>query len=106
MGLRSRAHQLSSKVFYLDFRERHGVRPTALETFHADFDPRVTGHGGWLGFVAHMKDLDQQEAEVVRRHGAFFQSLSVTQMSRSYKMLLLKAMIAENSLPGEVSLDR
>ncbi len=93
------------EAFYLDFRERHGARPTALETFHADFDPRVTGHGGWLGFVAHMGDLDPQEAEVFRRHAAFFQDLSTTQMSKSYKMLLLKAMLVEHSLPGEVSLD-
>ena len=93
------------EAFYLDFRERNGVRPTALETFHAGFDPRVTGHGGWFGFVSHMGDFSDQEGGVFGRHEEFFRALSTTQMSKSYKMIVLKAMIAAGSLPGAIALD-
>jgi superfamily II DNA or RNA helicase/diadenosine tetraphosphate (Ap4A) HIT family hydrolase len=93
------------EAFYIDFRERHGTRPTALETFHAGFGPRMTGHGGWFGFVSHMGDLSAEEQEVYRRHGPFLQVLSTTQMTKSYKMLLLKAMMTENAFPGEITLD-
>ena len=103
--LRRTAHGDALEAFYVDFKQRHGIRPTALETFHAGFEPQSTGHGGWFGFVEHMGDLDEQEAEVLRRHRLFLTELAKTPMTRSYKMLLLEAMIGENSLPGRVSVD-
>ncbi|MDO6586386.1 DUF3427 domain-containing protein [Salipiger sp. 1_MG-2023] len=44
------------EAFYLDFRDRQGVRPTAIEVFRNGFDPRATGHGGWFSFVRDMGD--------------------------------------------------
>jgi len=93
------------EAFYLDFRERHGVRPTALEVFHVGFDPRRTGHGDWFDFVEQKGDLTSKESEAFRRHEAFFNALATTRMVKSYKMLLLDAMLAENALPGSVGLD-
>lgn len=93
------------EAFYVDFRERRGTRPSALEVFHAGFDPRVTGHEGWFGFVDHMGDLSEMEASVVRRHGDFLRMLSTTPMTKSYKMLLLRAMMEAGAFPGEIGLD-
>jgi superfamily II DNA or RNA helicase/diadenosine tetraphosphate (Ap4A) HIT family hydrolase len=93
------------EAFYVDFRQRHGVRATALEVFHAGFDPNRTGHGRWLNFVKDMGDLDPQQAEVFDRHQSFFTALSTTPMSKSYKMLLLQAMLIEDALPGKVELN-
>ncbi len=93
------------EAFYVDFRDRRGTRPTALEVFHAGFDPHVRSHGSWFGFVSHMGDLDHKQDQVVRRHGPFLRALSITHMTRSYKMLLLRAMIAEGAFPGEIGLD-
>lgn len=94
------------EAFYIDFRERRGTRPTALEVFHAGFDPHVRSHGSWFGFVSHMGDLNEKEVQIVRRHGAFLRSLSITHMTRGYKMLLLRAMIAEGAFPGEIALNQ
>ncbi|WP_300783834.1 DUF3427 domain-containing protein [Enhydrobacter sp.] len=103
--LRRTDHGDALEGFYVDFRQRHGARPTALETFHAGFDLRATGHGGWFGFVEHMGDLDGEAAEAFRRYRAFLTTLATTPMTKSYKMLLLKAMIEENVLPGRIALD-
>ncbi len=43
--LRSTGKGDALEAFYEDFRQRHGARPTALEVFHAGFDPRSNGHG-------------------------------------------------------------
>lgn len=93
------------EAFYVDFRIRHGQRPTALELFHAGFRPQGSGYGSWFAFVEHMGDLSAAETDVYRRHGAFLDTLSVTPMSRSYKMLLLEALLAEGALPGKMDID-
>jgi hypothetical protein len=41
---------------YLDFRLRHGQRPTAIEIARMGFDPSKSGHGGWFDFVRDMGD--------------------------------------------------
>src|SRR5258708_24638877 len=93
------------EAFYSDFRFRHGNRPTALEIYHAGFNPRTTGHGQWLNFVAHMGDLDEREMAAYQKHRSFFDSVSITPMSKSYKMLVLEAMLAEQALPGRISIE-
>ncbi len=90
------------EAFYVDFRLRHGERPTATEVLHAGFNPRATGHGGWFSFIEHMGDLGAAEKSVHQRHGAFLDSVAGTPMSRSYKMLLLEAMLLRDSLPGRM----
>ena len=51
------------QAYYLDFRERHGIRPTALEAHHDGYAPRATrpAYGSWLGFVASMEDLTAEQ---------------------------------------------
>lgn len=94
------------EAFYLDFRERHGVRPTAQEVFHAGFNPRSSGHGGWIGFLRHQGDLGDVEKEVCRRHATFLATLERTPMTRSYKMLLLRAMQQADAFPGQLGIDQ
>lgn len=93
------------EAFYVDFRSRHGQRPTATEIFHAGFNPRATGHGGWFSFVEHKDDLGAAEKIVHQRHGAFLDSVASTPMNRSYKMLLLEAMLQRDNLPGSMHID-
>ena len=94
------------EAFYLDFRDRHGTRPTALEAFHAGFDPARTGHGGWLGFVAHQGDLGEAGLAAQRAHPGFLRELERSAMTRSYKMLVLRAMLDEAALPGRIDITR
>lgn len=103
--LKSSARGDALEAYYLDFRERTGERPKALDIFHAGFNPRTTGHGGWLGFVDHQGDLSAAEQTVVERHRAFLDALSTTQMTRSYKMLLVRAMQRASAFPGSIGID-
>ncbi|WP_170337756.1 DUF3427 domain-containing protein [Ruegeria arenilitoris] len=54
--LRPKEGAAELEAFYADFRDRNGVRPTAVEVFRNGFDPRASGHGGWLDFVRDMGD--------------------------------------------------
>jgi hypothetical protein len=90
------------EAFYRDFELRHGVRPNATEVLHAGFKPGSNGHAGWLNFVRHMGGLSSREGEVLVRHGSFLGNLERTSMTRSYKMLVLKAMQQARELPGTI----
>ena len=94
------------EAFYLDFKLRFGERPTASETFHAGFDPRNSGHGGWFAFVGHQGDLIKAEETALTADGDFIELLIKTPMTRSYKMLLLRALRLENAFPGEIEIER
>jgi hypothetical protein len=91
-------------AFYRDFRERHGTRPTASEVQHAGFNPGRTGHEGWLGFVANMGDLSDAQRAAWRAHRALLDEIETTRMTRSYKMLVLRAMIEAGAFPGRIAL--
>lgn len=90
------------EAFFRDFELRHGVRPSATEALHAGFNPRTNGHGGWLSFVRHMGGLSDREGEVLVRYAGFLGDLERTSMTRSYKMLVLKAMQAAGEFPGGI----
>ena len=95
-------------AYYVDFRERTGVRPSASETFHDGYDPKASrrGYGSWFQFVRVMGDLSAVEDTVESRLRTFLTQLEVTPMTRSYKMVVLLAMIAENAFPGIVAIEQ
>src|SRR5262249_57179689 len=68
-------------------------------------------HGSWLGYVASMGDLTAPQAELVHDAGAerqasrFLAELEITPMTKSYKMLVLEAMLNADRLPGSITID-
>ena len=94
------------EAFYADFLERHGVRPTAVEAFHEGFNPRANSERSWFGFVLRMKGLSEAEATVFSLSRAFLESIEKTEISRSYKIVLLLAMIAAEAIPGKIAIDK
>jgi superfamily II DNA or RNA helicase/diadenosine tetraphosphate (Ap4A) HIT family hydrolase/HKD family nuclease len=95
------------RAYYLEFRDMHGVRPTALEAFHDGYDPRSVrpAHASWLSFVRTMGDLSDVQVAVVQRLGAFLEVLEKTPMTKSFKMIVLLAMLAEDAFPGAISME-
>jgi hypothetical protein len=91
-------------AFYRDFRDRHGTRPTASEVQHAGFNPARTGHAGWFGFVADMGDLTEAQEKAWKAHKDLLDEMETTRMTRSYKMLVLRAMIEAGTFPGRIAL--
>lgn len=103
----NRGERLES--YYAEFKDRHGGRPLAAEAFEDGYDPkaaRAAGYGSWLGFVRAMGDFTAEQEAVWARHGEFLAQLEVTPMSRSYKMLVLLALLGEDALPGSISIER
>ena len=94
------------REYYLDFKERNGQRPTAMEAFHDGFSPQWVRrpYGSWLRFVGQMGDLTPGQQEVLIKFGDFLEAVETTPMTRSYKMLVLKALLRMNRLPGEIRL--
>ncbi len=91
---------------YQDFRDTLGVRPTAAELFREGYNPRAMRppFGSWLGFVKAQDGLSAEESAAFEELKDFLTVLETTEMSRSYKMLVLLAMVNRNQIPGELSL--
>lgn len=97
-------------VWYREFRDSHGERPTSTEALHEGYSPRSVrrSYGSWPRFLKVMGDLSENEQRVLdlASAGEFLESLEITPMTRSFKMLTLLAMLNEDQLPGEVEIDR
>ena len=96
------------RAYIEDFIELHGVRPTALETYRDGYNPRAVRHafGSWLGFIERVGALDVDDVSALKSSREFLEALEVTQMSKSYKMVVLLAMLDSSRLPGKVSIER
>ena len=97
------------RSYYETFRDLHGRRPTASEALHDGYSPRAAarGYGSWLRFVEAMGDLSEAAAllSTDQPGGSFLESLESTRMTRSYKMLVLLAMLEEGRFPGRIAID-
>lgn len=92
--------------WFRDFRQRYGRRPTATETWHAGYDPGQlrTSHGSWFEFLRGERELSEVEGAVLVDLRDFFRDLETTAMTRSWKMLVLLGMVAEERFPGRIDL--
>ena len=89
---------------YQDFLELKGIRPTAVEMCHEGYNPRSvrSQHGSWLRFVQQMGGLDTSQEAALAETGGFLDSLEVTPMVKSYKMLTLLTMLNAGAFPGAI----
>ena len=94
--------------YYQEFVELHEVRPQAIEAFHDGYNPRAARPhaGSWLGFVASVGGLDQAHTQAYEHDRAFLEALETTPMTRSFKTLVLLAMLNEDRFPGEIQIDQ
>lgn len=90
-------------AWYVDFKERRGERPTALQAFHDGYTPRSARqkHGSWLEFVEKQRDLPPESSRARADLSEFLSTLETTPMSRSYKMLTVLAMLNLGRIPGD-----
>jgi superfamily II DNA or RNA helicase len=92
--------------FYDDFKKEHDQRPTALEAYHAGYNPRAlrATHGSWYGYVNAMGGLQAEDRAAWEHQRSFFERFEVTPMEKSYKMLVLLAMLQSESIPDEITI--
>jgi superfamily II DNA or RNA helicase/diadenosine tetraphosphate (Ap4A) HIT family hydrolase len=91
---------------YQDFLDQNGTRPTAVELFREGYLPRTVqqSHGSWLKFVEAQGGLSAGERAVLLAYSRFLTELESTQMTKSYKMLMVLSMLNIEKFPGPVSL--
>jgi superfamily II DNA or RNA helicase len=95
------------RTWYLDFREQHGERPKAVEAFHEGYTPRAArnAYGSWLRFVDSLGDMSAETRRQLEGSGGdFLNHLEVTSMTKSYKMIVIQAMLNEGLFPGEIDI--
>lgn len=93
--------------WYRSYKELHGRRPTATEAYHEGYGPQAvrTTFGSWFSMVASEGDLDDRVKSAFDEDRQFFESLEKTPMSKSFKMLVLQAMMTNDSLPGRIRIE-
>lgn len=95
------------RTYVDDFREMNGVRPTALETYRDQYNPRAAraNFGSWFGFLEAIDALDSSDRAARSTNSSFLEVLETTPMSKSFKMVLLLAMLNEDKFPGSIQID-
>ncbi len=93
--------------WYQDFKERNLRRPKAVEAFYEGYDPLSlkTGFGSWFAFLQVQNDLEPNEATESASNRKFLEGLEATRLEKSFKILVLKALLGEGSLPSSVHID-
>lgn len=105
--LRDERGPLDALGRYVDeFTLLHGMRPSAAEAHHDGYRPGSArkSYGSWLEFVAQRKELPEAQSAALERHVEFLRDLETTPMTKSFKMLVLLAMLERDELPGSLSL--
>lgn len=86
----------TQEQLYLSLKEAKDRRPTLAEFYQADGDVQAIRqhHTQWLAFVDVEQDISNEESQCLRRFNAFFKELETTNLTKSYKIVLLEALIA------------
>ncbi|WAR43557.1 DEAD/DEAH box helicase family protein [Methylomonas rapida] len=85
----------TQEQFYRSLKEAKERRPTLAEFYQADGDVQAIRqhHGQWLAFVDAEHDLSTEQRQCLQRFQAFFKELETTTLTKSYKIVLLEALI-------------
>lgn len=92
---------------YRELRLVRGARPTAGELLRMGAQPKSlrARYGSWLGFVSAEGDLQPDEQLAREGAGAFLDDLETTEMTKSFKMVTLQALIEADALATGLPVD-
>ncbi|WP_440996045.1 DUF3427 domain-containing protein [Arhodomonas sp. SL1] len=95
--------QLDTRGFeneYEALKASLGRRPTAAEMYRAgvSMSRLRQQHGPWWQFVASQGDLEPPEQACLQQHNGFLQEVETTAMTKSFKMVLLEALLELDGL--------
>lgn len=94
-------------TFCLQFYDDLGERPTAVQAFAAGFNHRSAKnrHDHWFAALATLGLLNESEREVAEKHGDILSQIEREDVTKSYKMVTLRALIAEDALTTGMPMD-
>jgi superfamily II DNA or RNA helicase/diadenosine tetraphosphate (Ap4A) HIT family hydrolase len=85
---------------YRELEASRGERPTIGELYRVGYSPAVlrAAHGSWFEFVRSEGHLDEMENRVLDAALDWFRELETTALTRSFKMVLLEALLELDAL--------
>lgn len=88
--------------------EDEGLRPTAAQAFRAGHDPSaVTAkYGSWFGFLRAVDLLGRREAAAFDRYGEVLRGFQTESVTKSYKLVTVRALIHDDALRTGVDITR
>lgn len=80
--------------------EEEGARPSAAQAFHAGYNPASVRarHDGWFGFIEHLGLASDAERSVIAHVGDVLNGLEAEPITKSYKLILLRALLHDGAL--------
>lgn len=101
LGLVKQAPKDALLDFYQQFKAAHGRRPLAVEAYYDGYNPATARkrNGSWFGFA------EAQGDRVPLADREWLLELESTRMTRSYKMVLVQALLSLEQFPGAVDID-
>ncbi|MFT3707025.1 MAG: DEAD/DEAH box helicase family protein [Archangium sp.] len=91
---------------YRELRDERGKRPTAVELERMGYPPARLREkfGSWFEFVERMGDLSAVHRRTLDSHKAFLHEVEITEMTKSFKMVTLWAMVDAHRLRAGIPL--
>ena len=86
------------KEFIRQYYEANGRRPTAAQAWQAGVNPGALRPATWLEGLAALGLLTANEEAVVEQTGGFLSEVERTSMTRSFKMVTLRALIEHGAI--------
>jgi len=85
----------SQKDLYKSLKESKGRRPSLAEFYKADGELLTirNNYKQWLKFISSEQELSDIETECVEQNEEFFQEIEITKLNKSYKVVLLEALL-------------
>jgi len=85
----------TQESIYQSLKENFGRRPSMSEFYSAggNVDIVRNEYGQWLSFTAKQNDLTKYEEQCLDKYGKFFLEVETTKLTKSFKLILLEALI-------------
>ena len=82
------------------YADERGHRASAVQVYEAGYNPSSarTRHGHWFAFLNELELLNEQERELVRRHGDVLAGFEKVAITKSYKLVTLQALLQLGAL--------
>lgn len=103
--LRSMAEQRMAvgdalEQFCVDFAAEHETRPSAAQAAASGYNPTSAKrrHGSWFGLLDDLDLLEDIESDVWSRYGDTLKAFETETVTKSYKLVALKALLSAGTL--------
>ena len=99
---------VGSEMDYKALRDNFGRRPSLTEFYRSGASVQAArkDFGNWFSFVERMDDLNAAESDCIKKHAAFFREVETSQMTKSFKMILLEALMELDGFTQHPHLER